>query len=285
VEGKRKQTKDDDDDDNDSDNVIDNDDKNKNKRKKASSSLSNSISISDRNQRNITWHSHQVSQSDRWKLNPHGHAGSVLWFTGLSGSGKSTIANLVEGILNRDCGCRTYLLDGDNIRHGLCSDLGFAASDRTENIRRVGEVCKLMSDTGIIVLAALVSPYRSDRDSVRDVIVRMKEQETFRGSAGGSDAVATTSSSSPSSSLLLHPLFVEIHVNASLVTCEGRDPKGLYKMARVGKIKNFTGIDDPYEEPLDPEIKLDANTFKPEQLANQVVTYLKNNGVIRIDGS
>ncbi|KAL3920828.1 MAG: hypothetical protein SGILL_003063 [Bacillariaceae sp.] len=165
--------------------------------------------------------------------------GAVIWFTGLSGAGKSSVANAVEKLLNTQHRVRTYLLDGDNIRHGLCEDLGFSAEDRTENIRRVGQVSKLMADSGVVTLAALISPYRHDRDSVRKSV----------------EDIALP--------------FVEVHVQASLDTCEGRDPKGLYKMARDGKIKGFTGIDDPYEEPTSPELVLDSNTKGVEELAQE----------------
>lgn len=182
---------------------------------------------------NITWHDQAVQQSERWKLG--GHKGAVVWFTGLSGAGKSSVANAVEKLLN-NAGIRTYLLDGDNIRHGLCKDLGFSTQDRAENIRRVGQVSKLMADSGVVTLAALISPYRSDRDSVR---VSVQEVAPF----------------------------LEVYVQASLDTCEGRDPKGLYKKAREGLIKGFTGIDDPYEEPTSPELVLDSNCKTIEELA------------------
>ena len=191
---------------------------------------------------NITWHDQKVSKDNRWQLS--GHKGLVLWFTGLSGAGKSSVANQVDVILN-ERGIRTYLLDGDNIRHGLCNDLGFSAEDRAENIRRVGEVCKLMADSGIVVLAALVSPYRQDRDLVRRSVESVGQ-------------------------------FMEIHVKASVETCEGRDPKGLYKLAREGKIKNFTGIDDTYEAPLKPELILDSNSKNVIDLANQTISWLEN---------
>eukprot|EP00980_Cylindrotheca_fusiformis_P007102 scaffold1489_cov194-Cylindrotheca_fusiformis.AAC.12 len=190
---------------------------------------------------NITWHDQKVDKESRWKLN--GHRGAVLWFTGLSGAGKSSVANQVDAILNAK-GIRTYLLDGDNIRHGLCKDLGFTIEDRAENIRRVGEVCKLMADSGTVVLAALISPYRADRDNVRK-------------------SVETSAS------------FIEIYVKANLSTCEGRDPKGLYKLAREGKIQNFTGISDPYEEPEKPELVLDSNTMTVAELANQTSSWLE----------
>lgn len=189
---------------------------------------------------NIVWHDQAVSQAKRWKL--MGHKGAVCWFTGLSGAGKSSVANQVELLLN-ERGMRTYLLDGDNIRHGLCKDLGFSAQDRAENVRRIGQVGKLLADSGVIVLVALISPYRDDRDSVRSSV----------------EEVAP---------------FVEIFVNASLSTCEGRDPKGLYKKARQGIIKNFTGIDDPYEEPLRPDLVLDSDSSSVKDLANKTVSWL-----------
>jgi adenylylsulfate kinase len=189
---------------------------------------------------NIVWHDQSVDQEKRWKLNSH--KGCVVWFTGLSGAGKSSVANQAESILNEK-GIRTYLLDGDNIRHGLCKDLGFTVEDRSENIRRVGQVSKLMADAGVVVLAALISPYRSDRDMVRSSVEKIAS-------------------------------FQEIYVKASLSTCEGRDPKGLYKAARSGKIKNFTGIDDPYEEPLKADLVLDSDSKSVEELASQTVSWL-----------
>jgi adenylylsulfate kinase len=193
---------------------------------------------------NITWHSQAVNQTDRWTLG--GHRGAVVWFTGLSGAGKSSIANVVEHLLNTKK-IRTYLLDGDNIRHGLCKDLSFTVEDRAENIRRVGEVSKLMADSGVVTLAALISPYRSDRDAVRQCVQNMDGK-------GG--------------------LFIEVYVQASVETCEGRDPKGLYKMAREGKIKNFTGIDDLYEEPTSPELILNSNAKTIDELAQETYDYL-----------
>jgi adenylylsulfate kinase len=169
-------------------------------------------------------------------------SGAVVWFTGLSGAGKSSVANAVESLLNSK-GIRTYLLDGDNIRHGLCKDLGFSLEDRTENIRRVGEVSKLIADSGCVTLAALISPYRADRDSVR------KSVQTIAP-------------------------FFEVYVHASLETCEGRDPKGLYKMAREGKIKGFTGIDDPYEAPTSPELILDSDGKSIDELAKEAYSYI-----------
>ncbi|MCC6203212.1 MAG: adenylyl-sulfate kinase [Gammaproteobacteria bacterium] len=194
---------------------------------------------------NITWHEHNVSRADRSRLK--GHRAAVLWFTGLSGAGKSTIANEVDYKLNQ-ANVHTYLLDGDNIRHGLNKNLGFSADDRTENIRRIGEVAKLMLDAGLIASTAFISPYRRDRDQVRALF------------AAGE--------------------FIEIHVDASLETCEGRDAKGLYAKARRGEIKGFTGIDDPYEAPEKPELVLDSNNKNVEQLADEVVAYLRQRGII-----
>ncbi|HID21872.1 MAG TPA: adenylyl-sulfate kinase [Planctomycetaceae bacterium] len=196
---------------------------------------------------NITWHEHHVSKQERWQL--MGHRGAVLWFTGLSASGKSTIANTVDHKLHA-MGKHTFVLDGDNIRHGLNKNLGFSAEDREENIRRIGEVAKLFCDAGILTLTAFISPYRADRDKVRK---------------------------------LLEPgEFVEIFVDTSLETCEQRDPKGLYKKARAGEIKGFTGIDDPYEPPLNPEIVLDGDTKGIDELADQVVTYLDEHGYLTL---
>ena len=194
---------------------------------------------------NITWHEHHVSKNDRWKL--MGHKGAVLWFTGLSACGKSTIANTVDHLLHGR-GVHSFVLDGDNIRHGLNKNLGFSAEDRAENIRRIGEVAKLFADAGVIALTAFISPYRADRDKVR--------------------------------ALLQPGEFVEIYVNASLETCEKRDPKGLYKKARAGEIKGFTGIDDPYEAPEKPELTLDSNSKGIDELAQEVIAYLDGRGYL-----
>jgi adenylylsulfate kinase len=201
--------------------------------------------MADQKATNITWHEHQVSGEDRAALK--GHQGAVLWFTGLSGCGKSTIANTVDHLLHSQ-GKHTSVLDGDNVRHGLNKNLGFSAEDRAENIRRIGEVAKLFADSGTITLAAFVSPYKADRDAVR--------------------------------ALLGDGQFVEIYVNASLATCEERDPKGLYKQARAGEIPNFTGIDAPYEEPENVELVLDADTKDIDTLAGEVVAYLEANGYL-----
>lgn len=196
---------------------------------------------------NVTWHEHAVSKEDRCKLN--GHKGAVLWFTGLSACGKSTIANVVDHKLHQR-GKHTFVLDGDNIRMGLNKNLGFSAEDRTENIRRIGEVAKLFASAGTIALTAFISPYRADRNKVRDI---MPPGE-----------------------------FIEIFVNASLETCEKRDPKGLYKKARAGEIKNFTGISDPYEAPEKPELVLDSDSKSIDQLADEVIAYLEKQGRLKV---
>jgi adenylylsulfate kinase len=176
--------------------------------------------MSEPKSQNITWHSGQVTRRDRERL--LGHRGVTLWFTGLSGSGKSTVAREVEAQLAARR-AHVYTLDGDNVRYGLCGDLGFAPEDRVENIRRVGEVCKLFTDAATITLAAFVSPYRADRDRVR---------------------------------AMLPDDFIEVYVAADLAVCESRDPKGLYKKARAGEIGEFTGISAPYEAPEKPEVTL-----------------------------
>ena len=195
---------------------------------------------------NITWHEHHVSKAERSKLN--GHKSAVLWFTGLSACGKSTIANTVDHLLHQK-GIRTFVLDGDNIRHGLNKNLGFSPEDRTENIRRIGEVSKLFVDAGVIVLTAFISPYKADRDQVRK--------------------------------LLPEGEFIEILVDASVETCEKRDPKGLYKKARAGEIKEFTGISAPYEAPDKPELVLDSNTKGIDELAGEVVAHLEKKGYLK----
>jgi adenylylsulfate kinase len=194
---------------------------------------------------NITWHAGAVPRDDRQRL--LNQRGVTLWLTGLSGSGKSTIACLVERALI-DRGRLAYRLDGDNVRHALNKDLGFTEADRIENIRRVGEVAKLFTDAGVIVLASFISPYRRDRDAVR--------------------------------ALMPPGDFVEVHVKASVAAAEQRDPKGLYKKARAGEIKNFTGLDDPYEEPANPEIVLDTEARTPDDSAAAVVHYLQSHGYL-----
>jgi len=194
---------------------------------------------------NVTWHDHRVSTEDRKTLKKQ--KSCVLWFTGLSGAGKSTIANTVDHKLHA-IGKHTYLLDGDNIRMGLNKNLGFSPEDRTENIRRISEVAKLFSDAGLITLTAFISPYRADRDACREIL------------ADGE--------------------FIEVLVQASLETCEARDPKGLYKKARAGEIKGFTGIDAPYEAPEKPEIVLDSDSKSIDDLADEVIAYLESNGYL-----
>ncbi|WP_114767364.1 adenylyl-sulfate kinase [Vibrio rhodolitus] len=194
---------------------------------------------------NIVWHQHTVDKSFRANLKQQKPV--VLWFTGLSGAGKSTIAGALENKL-AELGYHTYLLDGDNVRHGLCSDLGFSEQDRRENIRRIGELAKLMADAGLIVLSAFISPHRAERQLVRD--------------------------------LLPEGEFLEVFVNTSLDVCEQRDPKGLYKKARAGEIPNFTGIDSEYEAPLKPEIDLPAGELPIEALVEQCIEALKQRKVI-----
>lgn len=187
----------------------------------------------------------KVTRKDREKLK--GHRSFILWFTGLSGSGKSTLAHRVEEELF-EMGIHTYVLDGDNIRSGLNRDLGFSEEDRKENIRRIGEVAKLFVDAGIVVLTAFISPYRRDRNFVR--------------------------------SLVNEGDFIEIYVKCPLEVCEKRDPKGLYKKAKLGIIKNFTGIDAPYEEPINPEIVVETDRQSIEECVNKIVDYLKKKSYI-----
>jgi adenylylsulfate kinase len=194
---------------------------------------------------NVHWHEHRVNRAEREKAK--GQKGVVLWFTGLSGSGKSTIANTVDHKLH-EMGKHTYILDGDNIRMGLNKNLGFSPADRTENIRRIGEVAKLFADAGIVASTAFISPYKADRDAVR--------------------------------ALLKPGEFVEILVEASVDTCEKRDPKGLYKKARAGEIKEFTGISAPYEAPDNPELVLDSNNKGIDELADEVIAYLKSKNLL-----
>ena len=210
----------------------------------------------------VHWHEYAVSREERERLN--GHRGCVLWFTGLSASGKSTVANLVDHRLH-GMGIRSFVLDGDNIRHGLNAapamlkgqhgeefakrfGLGFSAQDREENIRRIGTVAKLFCDSGVIAITAFISPYRVDRDRARAMV---EESD-----------------------------FIEIFVDAPLEVCEARDPKGMYKKARAGEIKGFTGIDDPYEPPEKPEIVLNARCKSAETLADELIAYLQVSGKI-----
>ncbi|KJF27741.1 adenylyl-sulfate kinase [Clostridium aceticum] len=194
---------------------------------------------------NVVWHHTNIKKEDRETLLKQ--KAVALWFTGLSGSGKSTVANAVEKKLF-EAGRATYLLDGDNIRHGLNKDLGFATEDRIENIRRIAEVSKLFIDAGIITLTAFISPFIEDRNQVRS---------------------------------LLGDRFIEVFVDCSLKTCEERDPKGLYKKARAGEIKNFTGIDSPYEKPTHPEITVSTDGEGVEECADKIISYLVTNGYTR----
>lgn len=212
----------------------------------------------------VVWHPHSVSREDRERLN--GHQGCVVWFTGLSGCGKSTVANAVDRLLY-ERGVRSFVLDGDNVRHGLNATpqllaeygeafaqrfgLGFGSEDRQENIRRIGAVADLFSTAGFVTLTAFVSPYRADRAAVRKLVAVNR----------------------PAS-------FVEVYVDAPLEVCEARDPKGLYKKARAGQIRHFTGIDDPYEPPDFPEVHLMAAQHPPQELAAQVLSHLEVSGKI-----
>jgi adenylylsulfate kinase len=195
---------------------------------------------------NIVWHQTSITKEDRRKRN--GHHSAILWFTGLSGSGKSTIANAVSKKLF-DLGIQNYVLDGDNIRHGLNKDLGFSVEDRTENIRRIGEVAKLFVDSGQFVLTAFISPFAQDRQLVRNLVEKDE--------------------------------FIEIYVKCPLEECERRDPKGLYKKARNGEIRDFTGIDSPYEAPVSPELILETDRYTIDECANQVLAYLRNRNFIK----
>ena len=194
---------------------------------------------------NLTWHVGEVDRGQRAAA--HGHRGAVLWLTGLSGSGKSTIAHRVERRLI-ERGAFAYVLDGDNIRHGLNQDLGFSADDRAENIRRIGEVARLFADAGALVLSAFISPYRADRDRVRALM-----------SSGD---------------------FIEIFVDTPIEVCEARDPKGLYKKARTGEIQHFTGIDAPYEAPETPEIHLYTEELSIDAAADSVLAYLEREAIL-----
>ena len=201
--------------------------------------------MTDIKSKNITWHESNITKEDRERLN--GHKAVVLWFTGLSGSGKSTLAHAVEQALY-DKGCRTIVLDGDNIRHGLDTTLGFSPEDREENIRRIGEVAKLFTQAGVIALTAFISPYRADRDKARE--------------------------------LLNDGEFVEVYLKCAVDVCESRDVKGLYKKARAGEIKEFTGISAPYEEPLNPELVIDTAAETLEESTRKVLAYLQSREII-----
>jgi len=195
---------------------------------------------------NIVWHQGAITREDRQQLN--GHRGCTVWLTGLSGSGKSTIAVELEKRLLERC-VRTYILDGDNIRHGLNKNLGFSPEDRTENIRRIGEVAKLFSDAGLVAVTAFISPYRADRDQVRAIM-------------------------QPGD-------FIEVFVDCPVEVCEQRDVKGLYKKARAGEIKEFTGISAPYEAPSKPEMVIETSGQSVEKSALQILAYLERQGIVR----
>jgi adenylylsulfate kinase len=214
------------------------------------------------NETQVYWHEHQVSRADREARN--GHRGCVIWFTGLSGSGKSTLANTLDHLLHRQ-GAHSAVLDGDNVRHGLNAapgllrdshggvfaerfGLGFSAMDREENIRRIGAVARLFAETGVIALTAFISPYRRDRDRVR--------------------------------ATLMPGEFIEVFVDTPIEVCEQRDPKGLYRKARAGEIRGFTGIDDPYEAPHAPELHLQAAAGSPEELAETILGHLRDRGIL-----
>jgi adenylylsulfate kinase len=192
---------------------------------------------------NVTWFNGYVNREDREKA--HGHKGAVIWFTGLSASGKSTIAHIVE---KHERGCSTYVLDGDNVRHGLCADLTFCQEDRAENIRRIGEMVKLFVDAGIIVLTAFISPYRQDRQQVR--------------------------------SLLSDGQFLEIHVDCPPEVCATRDQKGIYQKAKAGIIKEFTGVSAPYEPPVNPELVIQSHEEDAKGAAKKVVELIAKCGIL-----
>jgi len=200
--------------------------------------------------KNIVWHHATVTRARREEQN--GHRGAIIWFTGLSGSGKSTLAHAVEETLHQR-GCRTFVLDGDNVRHGLCSDLGFSSKDRIENIRRIGEMAKLFMEAGVIVLTAFISPYRADRERVRGMVE--------------------------------HGDFIEIFCNAPIEICEARDVKGMYKKARAGQIAEFTGISSPYEAPENPELSVNTGKEELNDCVRQVIGEMTRRGLIKSNGS
>ena len=205
----------------------------------------NKPQMADQIPSNVTWHHATVTRSRREAQN--GHRSAILWFTGLSGAGKSTLAHATEERLHR-LGCRTFVFDGDNVRHGLCSDLGFSPEDRTENIRRIGEMSKLFIEAGVVALTAFISPFRADRERVR--------------------------------SLVPHGEFLEIYVQCSLEECERRDVKGLYRRARTGEIKEFTGISSPYEAPSDPELVVNTDLYPIDACVDQIMAMLQQRGVL-----
>ncbi len=197
---------------------------------------------------NIVWHHATVTRARREMQN--GHRGAIIWFTGLSGSGKSTLAHATEEVLHQR-GCRTFVLDGDNVRHGLCGDLAFSAKDRQENIRRVGEVAKLYLEAGLIVLTAFISPFREDRERVRNMVKKGD--------------------------------FIEIYCDASIDVCEMRDVKGLYNKARSGLISEFTGVSAPYEIPVHPDLVVDTGKLELQTCVQQVITKMIDNGILPVN--
>ncbi|MGE5467403.1 MAG: adenylyl-sulfate kinase [Ignavibacteria bacterium] len=196
------------------------------------------------NDKNLVWHHAAVTRADRERLN--GHRAAVVWFTGLSGAGKSTLAHAVEAALFAR-GCRTFVFDGDNVRHGLCADLGFSAEDRSENLRRIGEMARLFLDAGVVGLAAFISPMRADRERVRRIVAAEN--------------------------------FLEVFVSCPLEVCESRDVKGMYRRARRGEIKEFTGVSAPYEAPEEPGLVLDTDRLSIDECVARVLDRLKAMGV------
>jgi adenylylsulfate kinase len=207
--------------------------------------VNNNQITNSKSQTNVVWHHATVTRQRREQL--HAHRGAVLWFTGLSASGKSTLAHAVEEVLFIN-GCRTFVLDGDNVRHGLCRDLGFSLDDRAENLRRIGEVAKLFLEAGTIVIAAFISPLRIEREKVR--------------------------------TLIPHGDFLEIHCHAPIEVCEQRDPKGMYARARRGDILEFTGISSPYEPPTNPELMINTAETSLDECVSNVLATLTQRGVI-----
>jgi adenylylsulfate kinase len=208
-------------------------------------STSSDSTGTDSSSTNVVWHHATVTRERRQAQN--GHKSVILWFTGLSGSGKSSLAHAVEEQLHQ-LGCRTFVLDGDNVRHGLCGDLGFSVEDRMENIRRIGEVAKLMLESGIIAMTAFISPFRSEREAARKLVP--------------------------------HREFIEIYCSADIEVCESRDVKGLYKRARAGEISDFTGISSPYEAPTKPELTVDTGSRPIEECVDDVLNLLRKRGVL-----
>jgi adenylylsulfate kinase len=194
---------------------------------------------------NVVWHNATVTRERRQKLNDHKSV--ILWFTGLSGAGKSSLAHAVEERLHQ-MGCRTYVLDGDNVRHGLCGDLGFSDADRAENIRRIAELAKLFLEAGVISLTAFISPFRAEREAARKLVP--------------------------------HGDFLEIYCNTPIEVCEERDVKGLYRRARAGEIKEFTGISSPYEAPLKPELTVDTGYRSIDECVDSVIGLLRLRGIV-----